>query len=237
MPRYAAAVIGAVVVYGIEQLLTDDFARCAVADFAWTAAALAAVWGMPEREPRGAVTSLFLGLGLNALAFVLYLPANIEDTFTAGTPIDALWLVGMGAIGIAGAQWVEEREDGRNTRLSGAAIHLSRMVLPGVVAAACSFLLVYADARTVPARFADQIDGAVALTVLVLATRAGLALYANWQLGERERRRAEELAILYDVGLATAGELSLEELASLIAREATALTGTDGAMVALSERV
>jgi len=80
------------------------------------------------------------------------------------------------------------------------------------------------------------IAGAVALTVLVLATRAGLALYTNWQLGERERRRAEELSILYDVGLATAGELSLEELASLIAREATALTGTDGAMVALAER-
>jgi nucleoside-diphosphate-sugar epimerase len=32
-------------------------------------------------EPRGAVTSLFLGLGLNALAFVLYLPANIAGTF------------------------------------------------------------------------------------------------------------------------------------------------------------
>src|SRR5437870_7350515 len=200
-----------------------------------TAAALSAVWGMPEREPRGAVTSLFLGLGLNALAFVLYLPANIEDTFTAGTPIDALWLVGMGAIGSAGAQWVEDREDGRNSRLSGAVVHLSRMVLPGVVAAACSFLLVYTDIRTVPGRFADQIDGAVALTVLVLATRAGLALYTNCQLGERERRRAEELAVLYDVGLATAGELSLDELASLIAREATALTGTDGAMVALSE--
>src|SRR5947208_13373293 len=225
MPRYAAAVIGAVVVYGIEQgpaatpslaptlptVVGRDPQATAVAVLypllyvAATAAALSAVWGMPQREPRGAVTSLFLGLGLNALAFVLYLPANIEDTFTAGTPIDALWLVGMGAIGIAGAQWVEEREDGRNTRLSGAAIHLSRMVLPGVVAAACSFLLVYADARTVPARFADQIDGAVALTVLVLATRAGLALYANWQLGERERRRAEELAVLYDVGLATAG--------------------------------
>ena len=200
-----------------------------------TAAALSAVWGMPEREPRGAVTSLFLGLGLNALAFVLYLPANIEGTFKAGTPIDALWIVGVGAIGIAGAEWVEDREDGRNSRLSGAVVHLSRMVLPGVVAAACSFLLVYTDIRTVPGRFADQIDGAVALTVLVLATRAGLALYTNWQLGERERRRAEELAVLYDVGLATAGELSLDELASLIAREATALTGTDGAMVALSE--
>jgi len=372
-PRYAAAVIGAAFVYGIEQLLTDDFARCVVADFAWTAAAigailgtgravrasrgsdrmvwllfcagsvswlvgqllrdlvdvgglqmpsplladlgfmtaapvwtialvvllrrhgqkltlyalvldvgavvltlgaavtlflattlatdvardpqasavaflypllyvaataaaLSAVWGVPQLEPRGAVTSLFVGLGLNALAFVLYLPANVEGTFTAGTPVDALWLVGIGAIGIAGAQWVEDREDGRNSRLSGAAVHLSRMVLPGVVAAACSFLLIYTDVQRVPGRFADLIDGAVALTVLVLATRAGLALYTNWLLGERERRRAEELAILYDVGLATAGELSLEELASLIAREATALTGTDGAMVALAEK-
>jgi len=201
-----------------------------------TAAALSAVWGMPTLEPRGAVSSLFFGLGLNALAFVLYLPANVEGTFKAGTPIDALWLVGIGAIGIAGAQWVEDREDARNTRLSGPAINLSRMVLPGVVAAACSFLLVYTDVRRVPATFADLIDGAVALTVLVLATRAGLALYTNWQLGERERRRAEELAVLYDVGLATAGELSLDELASLIAREATALTGTDGAMVALAEK-
>jgi len=372
-PRYAAAVVGAAFIYGIEQLLTDDFARCVVADFAWTAAAigaifgtaravrasrgsdrmvwllfcagsvswligqllrdladvgglhipspliadlgfmtaapvwtialvlllrrhgqkltlyalvldvgavvltlvaavtlflattlatdvardpqasavavlypllyvaataaaLSAVWGMPQPEPRGAVTSLFLGLGLNALAFVLYLPANVEGTFKAGTPVDALWLVGVGAIGIAGAQWVEDREDGRNSRLSGPAVHLSRMVLPGVVAAACSFLLVYTDVQRVPGRFADLIDGAVALTVLVLATRAGLALYTNWLLGERERRRAEELAVLYDVGLATAGELSLEELASLIAREATALTGTDGAMVALAEK-
>jgi diguanylate cyclase (GGDEF)-like protein len=200
-----------------------------------TAAALSAVWGMPQREPRGAVTSLFLGLGLNALAFVLYLPANIEGTFKAGTPIDALWIVGIGAIGIAGAQWVEDREEGRSSRLSGAAIHLSRMVLPGVIAAACSFLLVYTDVRRVLAG-ADLIDGAVALTVLVLAIRAGLALYTNWQLGERERRRAEQLAVLYDVGLATAGELSLEELASLIAREATALTGTDGAMVALADK-
>jgi diguanylate cyclase (GGDEF)-like protein len=373
MPRYAAAVIGAALVYAIEQLLTDDFARCAVADFAWTAAAigaifgtgravrasrgsdqivwllfcagsvswlvgqlvrdaadisglhtpsplladlgfmtaapvwtialvlllrrhgqkltlyalvldvgavvltlvagvtlflgttlaadvardpqasavavlypllyvaataaaLSAVWGLPAREPRGAVSSLFLGLGLNALAFVLYLPASVQGTFKAGTPVDALWLVGVGAIGIAGAQWVEDREDGRNSRLSGSVIHLSRMLLPGLAAAACSFLLVLANARTIQERFADLIDGAVALAVLVLATRAGLAIYTNWQLGERERRRAEELAILYEVGLATAGELSLDELANLIAREATALTGTDGAMVSLAEK-
>ena len=49
MPRYAAAVIGAAVVYAIEQLLTDDFARCVVADFAWTTAAIGAKngWWLP----------------------------------------------------------------------------------------------------------------------------------------------------------------------------------------------
>jgi len=129
----------------------------------------------------------------------------------------------------------KESESKLNTKIEQVLTEI-RMVLPGVVAAACSFLLVYTDVQRVPGRFADLIDGAVAMTVLVLATRAGLALYTNWQLGERERRRAEELAILYDVGLATAGELSLEELASLIAREATGLTGTDGAMVSLAEK-
>ena len=200
-----------------------------------TAAALSAVWGLPLFEPRGAVLSLFFGLGLNAFGFVLFLPENVQGTFVAGTPVDALWIVGLGAVGIAGAQWVEEREDGVNSRLSNAAIHLSRMVLPGLVAAACSFLLVFTDLREVPGRIADRIDGAVALTVILLAIRAGLALYVNWQLGERERRRAEELTALYDVGLATAGELSLDDLAALIAREATGLTGTDGAMVALAQ--
>jgi len=45
LPRYIAAVVGAAFVYGIEQLLTDNFARCAVADFAWTAAAIGAIFG------------------------------------------------------------------------------------------------------------------------------------------------------------------------------------------------
>ena len=302
MPRYAAAVVGAALVYGLEQLLTDDLARSAVADFAWTAAAigaifgtaraahaarggdrlvwllfcagsvswlagqlvrdatdvggapmtsalgadlgfmtaarsgrsrspllastpasaptrsfstsgvsdvvasvtlflsttlaadvardpqatavavlypllyvaataaaLSAVWALPAREPRGAVTSLFLGLGLNALAFVLYLPANIAGTFKAGTPLDALWIVGIGAIGIAGAQWVEDREDGRNSRLSGAGIHLSRMVLPSLVARRLVPPF-FTALKKVPGR-SPPYDAAVA-RVLVLATRA-----------------------------------------------------------------
>src|SRR2546423_7873744 len=45
MPRYAAAVIGAAFVCAIEQIVTDDFARCVIADFAWTAAAIGAIFG------------------------------------------------------------------------------------------------------------------------------------------------------------------------------------------------
>jgi len=201
-----------------------------------TGAALSVVWGMPASEPRAAVVSLFVGLGLNALAFSLYLPPYLTSTFVAGTPLDPLWLLGMAAIGIAGAQWAEEYEASAASTMSSSAIHFSRMLLPGVVAAASAFLLVYTDMRAMPRPIADLIDGAIAVTVLVLATRAGLALYANWRLGELERRRAEQMAALYDMGLATAGELSLQDLAALIAREATALTRTDGAMVSLAER-
>ena len=83
-----------------------------------TGAALSVVWGMPANEPRAAVTSLLLGLGLNALAFSLYLPAYLSSTFDAGTLLDPLWILGMAAIGIAGAQWVEERQAGAASPMS-----------------------------------------------------------------------------------------------------------------------
>jgi diguanylate cyclase (GGDEF)-like protein len=196
-----------------------------------TGAALSVVWGIRADAQRSAPLALFVGLGLNAVAFTLYLPAYIQDGFAAGTIIDPLWVVGMSAIGIAGVSAADGRRTAAPAPLSWG-VEFSRMVLPGVVAAASAFLLVYTDFVDIGAA-ADLIDAAVALTVLVLATRAGLALYANWVFGERERRRAEQLSVLYDVGLATARELSLDDLASLIAREATGLTGTDGAMVAI----
>src|SRR5439155_16189676 len=61
-PRYAAAVIGAALIYGIEQLLTDDVARCAVADFAWTAAAIGAIFGTARavRASRGSDRMVWL---------------------------------------------------------------------------------------------------------------------------------------------------------------------------------
>jgi len=200
-----------------------------------TAAALSVVWGAAPSRPRGALISLFAGLGLNALAFTLYLPGTVQDTFTAGTPLDTLWILGMAAIAIGAAQWTERPDPASAAVDSTSALELSRMLLPGVVAAATAFLLVYTDTTGIRAA-EGLVDAAIASAVLILATRAGLALYGNWRLGERERRRAEQLAALYDVGLATAGELGLGELAYLVAREATALTRTDGAMVALAER-
>jgi diguanylate cyclase (GGDEF)-like protein len=79
------------------------------------------------------------------------------------------------------------------------------------------------------------VAAAIGLTIVVLAIRAGLALYANWRLGLRERRRATQFAALYDVGLATAGEMSLDELARLAVDNVIHLTQTDGAMIALVE--
>ena len=200
-----------------------------------TAAALSLVWGMPASRPRASATSLLVGLALNAVAFTLFLPANVRGTFAPGTPLDMIWIVGMAAIAISGGQWSAERERTTVAASSPSAVALSRMALPGLVAAAVAGLIVFGDYNaTRDAR--TFTDGLIALSVLMLASRAGIALYANWRLGESERRRAEQLAALYDVGLATAGELSLRDLADLIARQATALTRTDGAMVALAER-
>src|SRR5439155_22031978 len=110
-----------------------------------TGAALSVVWGMPASEPRAAVMSLFVGLGLNALAFSLFLPAYLTSTFVAGTALDPLWLLGMAAIGIAGTQWVEEWETDPATAISSSAILFSRLLLPVFVAAASAFLIVYTD--------------------------------------------------------------------------------------------
>jgi diguanylate cyclase (GGDEF)-like protein len=199
-----------------------------------TAAALSVLFGMPAEEPRGAASSLFIGIGLNAFAFTAYLPSLIQGSFVAGTVLDPMWVFGMSAIGIAGTQWIEDRERGVETGLSTAVIQFSRMALPALVALASAILIVAAHYIEVgPA--ALVVDVAFAIVLIVLSARAGLALFTNWRLGERERRRATQLQALYEVGLATAGELSLDDLASLVAREATLLTRTDGAMVSLAE--
>jgi diguanylate cyclase (GGDEF)-like protein len=76
---------------------------------------------------------------------------------------------------------------------------------------------------------------AVALVTVVLAMRAGVAIYTNWRLSEVEGRRARQFEALYEVGLAAAGERSVDDLLKLVVERATSLTRTDGAMLALAE--
>ena len=197
-------------------------------------AALSTLWGLSSNRTRWAHISLFVGIALNAIGFTLWLPDVIHGTFAPGTVADPIWMLGMLAIGVAGTQWVEDRDTDTPPQFSEAAVQVSRMFLPGVVAVLSATFL-----------FASQLDqnrstdtivaACVAGTVLVLATRAGLALYANWRLGEQGRRRASQYEALYDVGLATSGEQSLDEVVAAVVGHATALTRCDGAMLALAE--
>ncbi|HUQ16551.1 MAG TPA: sensor domain-containing diguanylate cyclase [Candidatus Saccharimonadales bacterium] len=198
-----------------------------------SAAALSTVWGLANRQIRRAHVSLFIGIALNAAGFTLSLPAVLHGTFAAGTISDPLLMLGVLAIAMAGTQWVEERDAATLPRFSDGAVQASRMFLPGVVAVLSATFLVASQLGRGTTR--EVVAGCVAGTVLLLATRAGLALYTNWRLGERERRRASQFEALYDVGLATSGEQTLDEVIAAVTGHATALTRCDGAMLALAE--
>lgn len=198
-----------------------------------TGAALSMFWGLPPRQTRRAHVLLLLGVGLNMLGFVLWLPDYLHGTFAPGTVLDPLWMLGILIIGVAGS----ERAEGSTEHVSFipfAAVEFSRMLLPGAAAVLAAAILIASQLDRQTAT--DPIVAAmVALTIVVLATRAGLALYSNWRFGIRERRRAAQFSALYDVGLATAGEISLNDLAQLAVDNATRLTQTDGAMIALRD--
>ena len=199
-----------------------------------TGAALSMFWGLPPQQTRRAHFSLLAGIGFNTLGFVLWLPDFVHGTFLPGGVIDLYWMLGMLGIGIAGRQWAEDSSDPILPRIPASAVQLSRMLLPGVVAVSAATILIASqlDKQTTT----DPIvAAAIALTIVVLAIRAGLALYSNWRLGIRERRRATQFSALYDVGLATAGEISLDDLARLAVDNATRLTQTDGAMIAMRD--
>lgn len=198
-----------------------------------SAAALSTLWGLVNSQTRRAHASLFVGMALNAVGFTLWLPAVLRGNFAPGSIADLFWMLGMLAVGIAGVQWVEERDRSTLPRFSEGAIQATRMLLPGVVAVLSATFLVASQLDPGPSH--EVIAGCVAGTVLLLATRAGLALYTNWRLGERERRRATQYKALYDVGLATSGEQTLDEVIAAVAGHATALTRCDGAMLALAE--
>src|SRR5216684_2034064 len=74
-----------------------------------------------------------------------------------------------------------------------------------------------------------------AVVALLTAVLIVVALYTNWRLGEVEGRRARQFESLYEVGLAAAGERSVDELLKLVVEHATSLTRTAGAMLALAD--
>jgi len=199
-----------------------------------TGAALSMFWGLPSYRTRRAHLFVLIGVALNTVGFVLWLPDYVHESFAPGTILDPLWMIGILCIGVA-ARLRAEEPTGESTRVvPSEAVQLSRMLLPGVVALAAAAILVGSqiDHRTAT----DAIVAAtIALTIIVLSVRAGLALYSNWRLGIRERRRAAQFAALYDVGLATAGEISLDELARLAVDNVIRLTQVEGAMIALAD--
>ncbi len=201
-----------------EPLVTTVILLYAVLWTGATGAALSALWGSPIELPRRAYAILVVGVALNALAFTLSLPTFLFGRFQAGTPLDLMWMLGMVAIGAAAGTWIEDR---------------SRLVLPALTAGLAAGLVVIAN--LINSGVELFIDSAVAATMVVLALRAGLALFTNWRLNETERRRAVQFEALYEVGLAAAGKRSLDELAKLVVEQATQLSRTDGAMFAIAE--
>lgn len=201
-----------------------------------TGAALSALWGIPVEVPRRSFATLVFGVGLNAVAFTVALPLYVLDQYRPGTFVDLLWMLGMCGIGSAASMWVEDRAGVGAPRISRDVIQLSRLALPGVLALTSAALIVIANATDASHAVRFFVDATVAAIMLILSIRAGLALYANWRLGELERRRARQFEALYDVGLSASGERSLDELAKLVVEQATGLSQCDGAMLSLAER-
>lgn len=216
-----------------EPLVTTVVLLYAVLWSGATGAALSALWGSPTEQPRRAFAILVLGVALNALAFTLSLPVFLFGRFQAGTPLDLLWMLGMLAIGVSAGTWIEDRKTEPARLFSRDVVEMSRLALPALTAVLAAALVVVANLSNSGVEL--FVDSAVAATMIVLAVRAGLALYTNWRLSEIERRRAVQFEALYEVGLAAAGERSLDELAKLIVEQATQLSRTDGAMLALAE--
>jgi diguanylate cyclase (GGDEF)-like protein len=216
-----------------EPLVTTVVLLYAVLWAGATGAALSALWGSPMEQPRRAYAILVFGVGMNALAFILGLPVFLFSRFQAGTPLDLLWMLGMVAIGGAAGTWIEDRRRTPKALFTRDVIELSRLVLPALTAVGAAALVVIANMSNSGVEL--FVDSAVAATMVLLAVRAGLALYTNWRLSETERRRALQFEALYEVGLAAAGERSLDDLAKLVVEQATQLSRTDGAMLALAE--
>ena len=196
------------------------------------AAAFSALLAVPPDAPRRANAWLALGVALAAVAYTVSLPQLLHGTFAAGSLVDQLWMAGFLALGVGASAWIEDRGHHVRARTASYTIRqVARMALPAAVAIISAALIVASETRNTDRLIART----VAVITIVLATRAGLALYANFQLGEQESRRARQFEALYEVGLAAAGERSVDDLLRLVVEQATSLSRTDGAMLSLAD--
>jgi len=199
-----------------------------------TAAAISALWGLPHARPHGAFVSLTVGMALNAIAFTSWLPSYLRQDGAISPLLEPVWMVGMLAIAGGALIAVEDHHDSRTSGLPRQAVHFMRLLLPALVALSVAVVLV-ASQLDDSTRTDRLVAISAAAAILLIATRVGLALYWNYQLGERERRLAIQYQVLYDVGLDTANEHSVDELVRLIVDRATDLTRCDGSALALDE--
>ncbi|HET8568831.1 MAG TPA: diguanylate cyclase [Candidatus Limnocylindria bacterium] len=199
-----------------------------------TGAALSTLWGMPTARPRAAFVLLASAMSLDTVVFTLWLPQYVAGTQAAGSPLDLGIMLGKLLLAAGAVRAIEDRDDSVTSALSREMIHQSRLILPAVLSVAAAFVLVASQLdRSTGADAAIAL--AIAATIVLLATRAGLALYTNYRVGEEERRRARQYEALYDVGLETSNERSVDELVQLVVDRVTDLTRTDGSLLALAE--
>jgi diguanylate cyclase (GGDEF)-like protein len=196
-----------------------------------TAAAFSALLAAPIDEPRRANAWLLVGVGLVAVAYTMSLPQYLHSTFTSGTLVDPLWMAGMLAISVGASSSIEDRGRHRAGRTSNTIRQFARMALTAGVAILTAALIVVSENRNTEA----IVIRSAALLTLVLAARAGLALYANFRQSEIEGRRARQFEALYEVGLAASGERSFDDLLKLVVEQVTTLSRTHGAMLSLAE--
>ena len=220
----------------VVDMSTDPIATAVVLLYtilyaAATTAAVSALLAAPLDTSRRVHVWLVVGVGLTAIGYALSLPQYLRGTFQAGTVIDPLWMAGMLALSIAATSSLEDRDLRGPATRPAPARPLVRMALPAIVAVVTAGLIVAAEDRNTE----QIVTRAAALITVVLAVRAGLALYTNYRLGEVEGSRARQFESLYEVGLAAAGERSVDDLLNLVAEHATSLTRTDGAMLALAD--
>ena len=196
------------------------------------AAAFSALLAAPVDEPRRANVWLLVGVALVAVAYTVSLPQYLHATFESGTLVDPLWMAGMLSISLGATASVEDRGRRLVTRTASHTIRqFARMALPAGVAIVTAALILVAEDRNTEA----IVIRCSALLTMVLAARAGLALYTNFRLSEVEGRRASQFEALYEVGLAAAGERSVDDLLKLVVEQATSLSRTHGAMLTLAE--